>query len=486
MKKFLLTASAFFTAVLSLFMLYSLRDQDKVQIWKNYNVVYIAKEYSEPDIISLIKKNGFEGIVSRDNSLFSVKNNMLPTLKPYDNEGFTSETMRSFFFSDKSDSFFLLYVPEDEINQLSLVLKDQHIPYGIDASVKYPVLCPVICLAAYIILMLLARIRFSKAICLLPVVAVSYTVPFYSVAASILCFMFVFCIIDIYDFRKKSLHIILKKVSLWFVFAAGIIAAYLSGKKAFLLISSALIISSLLLFICHSVIKISRNQCHFQSVPILTSRWVNIRKRYNIKTLLIVLIFCTVFMISSLISVSSDTGISFSGNFPYGFSSSGTAAQDLLLPSPSGYTETEGFSASSYAELSGNHDAERNPDLSDFLNEKWYAETAAYRKVNVPFTTAEADEKIILPSFREEDGLIIEKDRTLFSFDDNYIASSVAEFGAKEGIEKLLVSEDGFYTTGYATSSKMETPEAGIPAAGMCALLFLVLTVIYCLKRHKK
>lgn len=471
MKRVGLTAAAILLAFLSLFMMYSLRLEEKVQLWKKYNVVYFSNDYDLTDITSILSEGGVTGVVSKENSLFSVKNHMLPTLKPYDTDGFTSESMRDFFFHDKSDSYFLLYVPQENIEIAAEVLKNAHVTFGIDASVAYPILCPVLCFASFIMLMAINRVRFGKALCLLPAVAVSYAVPFYSVSAAILCMLFVFCMADMYEKRHGAVHVLLKKKSLWISLIAGITAASFSGKTAILLYFAGLLSSGILLFLRYLIERSRIEDCHFKPVFIINANWLNPEKRYNMKTMLTMLVSCTCFLILSLFSGSVTAGIK---------------TQDLLLPSPSGYTESTGFTAAAYSELSDMHESVRNPDLTDFLNEKWYAETAAYRKVNEPYTTAVADEKVKLPSFREEDGLIVEKDRTVFSFDDAYISYAADDFSNRPGIERLLVSEEGFYSTEYASSGKKEISAFIVPATALCALCFLLLTVVYCIKRHKK
>lgn len=471
MKRIVLTLTALLIAFLSLFLMYSLKLEEKVQIWSHYNVVYISHDYSESDVFALCRNEGVEGIISKENSLFSVKNHMLPTLKPYENEGFTSQSMRDFFFKDKSESYFLLYVPSESLEQLSKVLKKENIPFGVDATVEYPVLCPILCFASFLVLMFVNRIDFIKALCLIPFIAVSYAVPFYSVSAGIICLLFVFCIADLYELRHGAIRTILKKPSLWLSLIAGLAAASFSGKTAILLFIAGLASSAVLLCIRFIIVRQKMNECHFKSVYIVNAKWINVHRRYNAKTLLTMAVSCICFVILSFFSLSPVAGIN---------------PKDLLLPSPSGYTDTADFSASAYEQLRDMQAEERNPDISDFLNEKWYAETAAYRKVNDSFKTAEADEKILLPSFMESDGRIVEKDRTVFSFNDDYVVSAAQEFEKMEGIEKLLVSEDGFYTTGYASSGKKETSALILPATVLCAFCFLLLFAVYCIKRLKK
>lgn len=471
MKRIALYASIAVAFFLSLFLMYSQKIHDTVQLWKRYNIVYISTGYTESDIYSLLLSDGAEGIISRENSHFEVRNNMLPTLKPYANEGFTSESIRSFFFNDESAAYFLFYVPEESLEQVIMTLNKEKIAYGIDATAEYPVLCPILCFAAFILLMLINRIDFTKALCLLPVLAVSYAVPFYSVAASICCFLFIFCIADIYDSREGALHAILKKAALYLVTAAGIASICFSGLKASLLMCAGIASSAIIFYLRWLIIKTKKDSCHFQPVNIITARWIDSGRRYNLKTLLSLAATCSCFLILSFLS---------------GFTGPGIKTQDLLLPSPSEYTEQEGFTASAYDEISGKHAVGRNPDLTDFLNEKWYAETAPYRKVNTTYKTAAGGEKVTLPSFTETDGYIIENDQVLFTFDDAYVTSATDGFAEREGIEKLLVSQDSFFSTDYASTGKIEVSPLNIPAVAICVSCFIILAVVYLLKRHKK
>lgn len=471
MKRVGYITAAILTAFLTLLLMYTCRLQETVQLWKHYNIIYISSEYNEELIFDLFPDNQVEGVIAKENSLFSVKNHMLPTLVPYDNEGFTSESMRSFFFKDKSDSYFLFYVPEENLDKAVSVLNKEKIPFGIDAASEYPVLCPILCFAAFFLLMFINRIDFIKTLCLLPLIAVSYAVPFYSVASTVCCFLFAFIIIDLYDGRKGALKVLCRKFAVYFALAAGMTAAALSGKKAFILCLAGLFSSCILLFLYRLSIKDSKTRQHFTPVYIITAPWINSKKRYNLKTLSTMAVFCVCFLILSQFS---------------GILQVGTNTKDLLLPSPSGYTENEGFTASAYKELSDLHGINREPDLTDFLNEKWYAETAAYRKVNSSYKTAEAGEDILLPYFEEEEGRIVEKDKVLFSFDDDWLASKTEEYTHSDGIEKLLVSEDGFFETGYASTGKIETSAFIFPATAICAICFLLLTALYLIKRHKK
>lgn len=471
MKRVGLTAAVILISLLSVFLMYSQRLHETVQLWKSYNIVYVSNDFSEQEVFDICNDEGAGGIISRQNSLFSVKNRMVPTLDPYTNEGFSSESMRNFFFRDKSDSYFLMYVPEESLTAAVNALNKAKIPFGIDASAEYPALCPILCFAAFLLLILLNRVDFTKALCMLPLVAVSYAVPFYSVAAAICCVLFVFIICDLYEKRSGAMRILLRTVSLYAAMAAGLIAAAMSGVKAMLLFIAGLILSGALLFIRERFKLISEQKSHFRPVLIINARWINKKQRYNMKTLGSMLCICSCFLILSLFS---------------GILSTGIRSQDLLLPSPSVYTEAEGFTAAAYDELEACHVKDRTPDLTDFLNEKWYAETAAYRKVNVPYTTAKAGETIKLPSFIEVDGLMVERDKTLFKFDDAYVSSAAADFSSRSGVEKLLVDQDGFYTTDYASTGKLETSSLIMPATALCVLCFLVLAVVYFVKRLKK
>lgn len=471
MKRVGLTAAAIIIAVLSLFLMYSQKLEEKVQLWTHYNIIYVSNDYSINDVLDVCNKAGVSGVISKENSLFSVKNRMVPTLQPYENEGYTSETIRDFFFHDKSEKYFLLYIPQENLQLAADSLKKAHISFGIDASVEYPILCPILCFAAFLLLMIINRVNVTKAVCLIPLVAVSYAVPFYSISSAVLCMLFIWCICDLYEKRNGAIKAILKKPALWIALAAGIVSAAFSGRKALLLFAAG-IVSSIILFVLRFFIaKSSKDNCHFQPVLIINAKWINPERRYNLKSLLTTLVSCICFLVLSVFSGSVNAGIK---------------SQDLLLPSPSGYTESSGFTAQAYSELSDMHDEARNPDLTDFLNEKWYAETAAYRKVNASYETVVADEKVVLPSFKEVDGLIVEKDKTLFKFNDGYISSAAEEFNSREGVERLLVSEEGFYSTGYATSGKKEISALIVPATMICAACFLILVFVYCIKRLKK
>ena len=471
MKRVGLILTAFLIAFSTFFLMHSLRLQETVQLWQKYNIVYVSNVYPEEELIDLLHENGAEGIISRENSLFSVKNHMLPTLAPYNDDGFTSESMRSFFFHDESDNYFLFYVPEKSLEEATHILSTEKIPFGIDASAEYPVLCVILCFAAFIAIMIINRVDFIKALCLIPLVSVSYAVPFYSVSAATCCFLFSFCIIDLYEMRTGAVKVLLRTLSLYVLCITGFCAAALSGLKAFLLCLAGIASSVILLYLRILIRKEKLADSSFKPKMIITAPWIRTDTRYNLKSLLTILVFCITFLLLSLLSGIITTGIK---------------TQDLLLPSPSEYTEHDGFTASAYDELAGNHESQRNPDLTDFLNEKWYAETAAYRKVNAPYKTVTGGEKITLPSFREVDGTIIENDETLFSFDDRYISSASEEFAEREGIEKLLVSQDGFFSTDYASTGKRETAPGIIPAALICVFCYLILAVTYFFRRHKK
>lgn len=472
MKRVGLITAAILIAFLSLFFMHTQKMHESVQLWEHYNIVYIPSNYSEAQIYEFLLSNGAEGVISKENSLFSVKNAMLPTLPPYNNEGFTSESIRSFFFKDQANTCFLFYVPESSLENVTAILNKGKIPFGVDAAAQYPVLCPILCFSAFLILMLLNRVHFTKALCLLPLVTVSYAVPFYSVSAAICCFLFVFMIIDLYEGRKGAVRVLCRKVFIYLVFTAGVIASVMSGRKSMLLCLTGLGTSCILLFLRDLTVKEAKEKEHFLPVSIITAPWINIRKRYNGKTLVTLGVFMACFVILSLFS---------------GFLDAGTNAQDLLLPAPSGYTVSEGFTASAYAELAASHTEDRKPDLTDFLNEKWYAETAAYRKVNYGYKTAEAYEEIVLPSFTEdESGLIIKNDKVVFKFDDSWISSTAEDYGNSSGVENLLVSQSGFFGTGYSSSGKYEYPPFVLPAAAVCALCFLILIVVYVIKRLKK
>lgn len=472
MKRVGLTAAIILLTLLTVFVMQSQRMNETVQLWKKYNIIYISTDYSEQEIFDLCSNNGIDEIIARQNSLFSVKNRMVPTLSAYGYDGFTSETMRNFFFSDKSQKYFLFYIPEENLASAGSCLEKEHIPFGIDAAAEYPALCPIVCFAAFILLILLNRVDFTKALCLLPLISVSYAVPFYSVAAAVCCMVFIYMICDLYERRSGALRMILKNTALFVILFDCLASLCMSGLKAILLFIFALIISGAFLFIRKSFKAISYNESHFKSVPIINARWIKKDSRYNMASLTAMLSICVCFLVLSLFS---------------GITGTGSNSQDLLLPSPSVYTEDEGFTASAYDELKSLHATDRNPDLSDFLNEKWYAQTAAYRKVTASFETAKAGDTITFPYFFDDgNGIMKENDQILFSFDDEWISSTATEFGKKEGIERLLVSQEGFYTTDYASSGKLEVSSLILPAVALCVLCFLVLAVIYCSKRLKK
>lgn len=170
---------------------------------------------------------------------------------------------------------------------------------------------------------------------------------------------------------------------------------------------------------------------------ILPIKYLKIEKRLNLKYLSISLASILVLFLLFCFSPKLKNNIK---------------ENNLFLPAPSEYNETVDFTNIeenyNYVKSFENQiDVETLPNIFDFVDESWIIATYPYKKISQSIdSNVSFGDKIMIPEYQKtSDGLVVQKSRLMYNFNEEFIDNLITEYSNSSGIEKLLASQQ-FYT----------------------------------------
>ena len=480
MKTSLKIVLALLLTITSLFLIYILRVVPSVKIWDSYKIFYVDKSVDIETVFSNSNLNS--KIISKSNQTYPSSSKITPIMGEYTLRNFTSKQLRDVFFEDMDSKYQLFYVKNDISKSVADFLNSQNISFGTDNNATVPIVCPIVCFVLTFLLWFLSKSKIRFLINKLPFILMAYAIPYYSVGIAICCFISFYFVADLYLVRKDWKSSFVKQPILLILGTISIILISLCGLRAILLFLFSLISSFSILYIFSSIPN--RNLYGFFMKEILPSRYLNKKKRINAKffglSLISVIVLFMFFIISS--------------NFV-----SDISENNLFLPAPSEYTsedlpsslEENYKSIKSNINLAATNTEKKSaelPNVFDFVEENWILQTYPYQVLDLNFYKSISYGDVIrFPTFsKTSNGLVKQDSIDLFSFDEDFLSSSISEFEKSNGIEQLLVSQKPYTNITYSSGGKTETTIL-MWIVAFFGLFFLgCITSICLVKRHIK
>lgn len=459
----------------SLFAIVFFRDVPAVKIWENYRIFYIDKELNLFDVLGEGEKTG---VISKNTQNYPSKNTFTPIMLDYSIKNFSSEELRDVFFRDMENKYQLFYVEEDFVPSVENALREKNVSFGTDAKSSVPIICPIVCFLLLICLSIFSKSKIKFFIAKLPFVILAYSVPYYSVAISVCCFLTFLFFLETYIIRENWMKSILKKPLLLCFFVFCLLMFVFCGIRAFLLFVLAFIS-----WACILVFASFFNQKFiygFSMKQILPLKYVKTKKLTNFK--FTGFAFVSVLILFIILCFSSNLKTNLKEN-------------NLFLPSPSEYTDVESFTKleENYTFVKKfeqeNRESDFLPNIFDFVDESWIVSTFPYERLGFSdkyHNFVEIGKNVSIPEYKKtSNGLVISEEKVLFTFDENYLSNSLDILQTSSGIEKLLSSQTPYPNIVYSSGGKVENTIL-MWIVGCCGLIIMGLFTLFCVVKRQK
>lgn len=461
MKPSKLKISFSIAAVCSAFVfLFAFRSIPVFRIWDSYKVVYADKSIPEEKVLSCLENAGCQNIISLGRQQIPLVSDFTPVLPDSYNEYLTS---RLGYFFDYSKSFLLYYIPNGSGQQILRALENLSqktgLQAGIDGIQQYPFAVPVVCVLVFFAFLYLSKNKvpffFSSCFILL----LSFSKPFYPVAAAVVLYMLSCYLAQRIWGRKKAFSVLKKNPYFIIPLAVSFLIALLSGwQEGFLVILCGLAsCSALFLLGTFEAFMDSRNS--FKTVKIFSAPQLPLMypatafHTFLCLAPLLVLLFCFIF----------------ASNFSF------SSGKNVSLPVP--------VDSSSESSI---------PSLKDFYCWAWNVESFPYKNLNKNsgFENVQEGSVVSVPRFEEKNGRIFQADSIVMKFNSDFknrIDKKVESLGYN-AIEKLMLKQGENTSVAYSSRENISRRPDGFSASLILSCLFVpvFLLLLYVAKSNRR
>ena len=424
----------------------------KGKTWKNYNILYVKTTTIPKNFNDIMLQNGITEYVSLQNQhipIMLARNSIEEALLKINISSDENKYLydRQNYFYDSKGEYSLFYIPEHfgkKIDSAVMELNKQGAQAGIDSTLSYLWLIPIVVLVLTVILTVFSKNKlFFLFTAILPCLY-TFCNAFYASAVSVIILLLsLFMFSNIYK-RKGALNKMLVQ-NMFILIAVGIsaVAAFSVG-----LVTGIFYIILLMGTMCSiltgtMIDKKATSRYEFQPVMIRSAKRVSV---YGGKSNIILpLVLVSVVVIIAYFVLGS-------------FHIVGTKNKDnLLLP---GKTQVAD---------------KKLPVLEDYFRWNWNVRTAPYKSLN---ENGEYDDNhVVYPQFVQEDGIITQKNLTMYynqSFKTEvYEGIDNLDFYS---IESVIKDQGNDVLAGYTKSASYNVSIFSIIMMIMC---FCMLLFIY-------
>lgn len=431
------------------------------RIWDDYKVMYVDKSVAEADVLETLYTAGCKDVVS----LSLQKSPVVTPFMEFQQNSSSYLQDRLGYFSDKSSSYNLFYIPDQYEREagvaLRSIIKDTHSSAGLDSESTIPFVVPLVSVAVYIILGLAStkkRYFFVPAFFL---VVLSFSMPFYTVAAGVCLFLFAVYLANKLWGRKSDASAILKNATIDVLLVSSVVILCTHSLLCGVLALAALCACLASIILLKESAAQNANQSSFKYTLIFNAYQVSVINKKNMNSLL----FMTVPMIILLLSFL------FSAKFMPRNSVSG-----IELPSPVSKEDGEFFL----------------PTINDYFKWAWNTLTYPYRSVNYLYSenVAEGD-SVVISHFLQKDSLVQEKETALYTYNNDFRKQLVKDIENLDypAIEKLMERQGRDVSVAYSLSRQPVKSSSDIInlimlVAALMVPLFLCLSYYYGMGRR--
>ncbi|MCR5762927.1 MAG: hypothetical protein K6G00_06030 [Treponema sp.] len=399
------------------------------KIWNGYKVLYVDKSVNEEDVLNCLYESGCKDVISMSLQRAPVSTPFSAFQKDYN----SYLESRLGYFMDKNASCKLFYIPDQYERQagtaLKKLIKNFHVKAGLDADSSVPYIVPVITVAVYVLLGLASE---KKRYFFLPaffLVVLSFSMPFYTVAAGSCLVLFALYLSNKVWGRKSDVIAVLKKVEIdILLFASIIILCSYSVACGLLSVAALCALSASILLLKESLLQNDR-QSSFRYTLIFSAYQVSVINRKNMKALLFLTIPISVILISFL----------FSAKFM-----PRTSAAGIELPVPVSDGDRPISENSVFL-----------PSINNYFVWAWNTLTYPYRSVNYNYseTVAEGD-SIYFSTYEQKSDSVQEKEAAIYTFNSDFRKKLEKELDGLDypAVEQLMKLQDHRSSVIYALS----------------------------------
>lgn len=444
-------------SLLSLLVIFTFRSVPSGQIWKKYNILYVARNADQNAVASVFSDLGIDDYVSLSNQYLPVNLSKhspeISMMKIEGNDSYIEK--RDAFFFDKSQNYMLYYVPvnyksrlEDAYNHLA----NKKIKCGLDTNSSYPFLIPFFVIIFAALLFMFAKNKWVYAIGSAFSIVFVLCNPFYSVAtALILIHLFLFLLSRLWN--REGLFSFFKKQKIFAILFATILLNIIFSTKITALLFifyAAGLFSALILY--KDIEEYLCRKRPFQSIFILPAKRIELFTEKTFFLLPLSILIVLIFLVTSLISSKSNPASKFS---------------KILLPGKASVQSQE------------------LPQLEDYYRWNWEIKTAPYRSINSENMAENKDySKVEFPYYEEENGKIVLKTKTL-SFDESFKESAysdIEELGFNS-LENVMKSEGISSKFSYVSLNSYSINFISIIMILICFFILLFIYISSIIKR---
>lgn len=443
----------FFSAAL----LFSFRSVPVSKLWNGYGVFYVySDELSENDIAYILEKNGCKNIIYRGNQRYPVVSAVSP-VQPQAQDSYIYK--RNFFFTDKTNSAHVFYVPDGQgrnLEKASVEISSfQNSVCGTDSRSSFPWIAPIATLLFALILLYFShekKLFFASSF--IPVFF-SFCRPLYTVGAAVIFLLFSFFLLQKIWLRRNFKKTFFNSpYALVFTFSPFLFLIFSSPLNALFYILSLLSSAC-----CINVYKELENavslKYDFNPVLIMPSRMIPMIGRNGIRLMALMSFFLFLLVLAFL----------FLGNI----SKAGNDFSSPSLPSPVSKNDSS------------------LPDFSDFLAWSWNTISFPYRRLSSPAEKPNDGDFVVVPDYADKNGLISESETKMYVFDKNFRDSVAAEVEKLEypALEKMMARQGKNSSYGYSKGKIFASEKFGLVLLFGFALISAAFSGFYIIGRKR-
>ena len=439
-----------FVVIITFILTFLLRSVPHGTNWNGYIILYVDSSAASSVVENTMLKNGIKDYVSLDGQRApimlarnSIEEAMLKLTIRDDSNKYLVE--RQNYFYDSTGSYLLYYVPtkyERELAPVITELSKSGYKTGIDTSISYMWLLPVVVILATIILLVFAKNKFMFfTASILPCVYAACNAFHSAAIAVIILELCIFLYTNIYN-RKGAVKKFVRQYIILGAVVIAVITAFSTGLLSGFIFVMVLAGVLSLMILCDKIIIKHNAHFHFQPVLIRTAKQVSVYGG-KVKKVFPVAVAACVIIIAYFALGSSRAGLASKSD------------KKLLLPGSTSQTDS------------------RLPGFEDYSRWIWNVKTYPYKSLNVP---DEQTDSVVYPRYLDEGDTIVRTD-VVMNYDQSFKKKVYDEIDLLDfnSIEKIIKQQGSGFNAGYTDSASYNISIFSIimMIIGFCMLLFI-------------
>ncbi|MBO4320247.1 MAG: hypothetical protein J5857_07235 [Treponema sp.] len=448
--------SLFFSLVVFLFLcgfLYAFRSIPVAKIWNNYSVAYVDNSVSEDLVVFYLESEGCTDVITLSSQVVPFVSAVSPVAS-YDSE-YLDQRLK--YFSDQGSAYRLYYIPDryqdNASRAIAKVGRELGIEAGLDSVERYPWLVPLICLATFIILFLASKYRSVFALPAVFPVLLSFSQPFYAVAAAVCLMLLAIYLINGLWTRRKFVSAVFRSLYIDILIASSLLIVLAVSPTVFML-SLGVYASCVMAFVFLGALhEYQEYKYSFTYIPIFSAWQIPVVYRKTAKYVAGTCLPIIGLLIMFLISATSTPMASIQG---------------IAVPSPVDATVSNPTSGSL-------------PNMNSFYEWAWRQISYPYRTLNDSSAVQppkEGDAVTVSHYTNTDEGIVVTEEPVLV-FNDEFKKKLREENMENASVEKLMSSQDDDVVVKYSSGikSKSDSQHNGINLALLLTALIIPLAL---------